>query len=44
LNAATPLHALGLDYNCLSFPHDGRADTLTDSVVTDAQVKPALLG
>jgi hypothetical protein len=40
---ATLLHALGLDHNRLTFPHEGRPDTLTDSVVTDAQVKHALL-
>jgi len=39
---ATLLHALGLDHNRLTFPHEGRADSLTDTVVTDAQVKPAL--
>jgi uncharacterized protein (DUF1501 family) len=40
---ATLLHALGLDHNRLSFPHEGRQDTLTDSVVTNAEVKHALL-
>jgi len=39
---ATLLHALGLDHNRLTFPHEGRADSLTDTVVTDAQVKHAL--
>jgi hypothetical protein len=40
---ATLLHALGLDHNKLSFPHEGRADTLTDSVVSSAEIVPALL-
>jgi hypothetical protein len=40
---ATLLHALGLDHNRLSFPHEGRQDTLTDSVVSNAEVKHALL-
>jgi uncharacterized protein (DUF1501 family) len=40
---ATLLHALGLDHNRLTYHHEGRPDTLTDSVVTDAEVKAALL-
>ena len=40
---ATLLHALGLDHNRLTYHHEGRPDTLTDSVVTDAEVKTALL-
>ena len=40
---ATLLHALGLDHNRLTYQHEGRPDTLTDSVVTDAEVKHALL-
>jgi uncharacterized protein (DUF1501 family) len=40
---ATLLHALGLDHNRLTFPHEGRPDSLTDSVVTNAEVKRELL-
>lgn len=40
---ATLLHALGLDHTRLSYPHEGRQDTLTDTVVTQAEVKHALL-
>ncbi|MBI2946663.1 MAG: DUF1501 domain-containing protein [Verrucomicrobia bacterium] len=40
---ATLLHALGLDHNRLTYPHEGRADTLTDSVVSEARVIPELL-
>jgi uncharacterized protein (DUF1501 family) len=40
---ATLLHALGLDHTRLSYPHDGRADTLTDVPVTNAVVKHELL-
>ena len=40
---ATLLHALGLEHTRLSYPHEGRMDTLTDSVVSSARVKPALL-
>jgi len=40
---ATLLHALGLDHELLTFPHEGRDDTLTDVVVTNAQVVPELL-
>jgi hypothetical protein len=41
---ATLLHVLGLNHNKLTFPHEGRLDTLTDSPVTDAEVQHALLG
>lgn len=40
---ATLLHSLGLDHMKLSFPHEGRQDTLTDVAVTDAEVKKELL-
>lgn len=40
---ATLLRALGLDHNRLTYPHEGRDDTLTDSVVTNARVVPELL-
>lgn len=40
---ATLLHALGLDHNRLSFPHEGREDTLTDSAVSQAEVIAELL-
>jgi len=40
---ATLLHALGLDHEQLTFHHEGRDDTLTDVVLTDAQVVPQLL-
>jgi uncharacterized protein (DUF1501 family) len=40
---ATLLHALGLDHTRLTFPHEGRDDTLTDFVVTRAEVVPDLL-
>jgi len=40
---ATLLHALGLDHERLSYPHEGRDDTLTDSVVTNAEVVEKLL-
>src|SRR5207237_7435684 len=30
---ATLLHALGLDHEQLTYPHDGRADSLTDAGV-----------
>lgn len=39
---ATLLAALGLDHTELSFPHEGRDDTLTDAPVTDAKVVKAL--
>jgi hypothetical protein len=41
---ATLLHALGLDHTRLTFPHEGRDDTLTDPEVTHARVVQALLG
>jgi Protein of unknown function (DUF1501) len=40
---ATLLSALGLDHERLTYPHDGRDDTLTDAVVTNAQVVDQLL-
>jgi hypothetical protein len=40
---ATLLHALGLDHKKLTYPHEGRDDSLTDVVVTDANVVPELL-
>jgi Protein of unknown function (DUF1501) len=40
---ATLLHALGLDHRKLSYPHEGRLDTLTDAEVTKAKVVPELL-
>ena len=40
---ATLLYALGLDHLRLSHPHDGRNDTLTDVVVSNAKVVPDLL-
>jgi Protein of unknown function (DUF1501) len=40
---ATLLQALGLDHLRLTFPHDGRDDTLTDAVVSHAQVVDELL-
>jgi hypothetical protein len=40
---ATLLHALGLDHTRLTFPHEGRDDNLTDSVVTRAEVVSELL-
>jgi Protein of unknown function (DUF1501) len=40
---ATLLHALGLDHEGLTYPHDGRNDTLTDSVVSHARLVPELL-
>lgn len=40
---ATLLHALGLDHTRLSYPHDGRADTLTDVPVTGARVRGELM-
>jgi hypothetical protein len=39
---ATLLHALGLDHERLVYPHAGRADSLTDAVVTQARVIPEL--
>ncbi len=40
---ATLLHALGLDHTKLTFPHEGRDDTLTDAAVTRAEVVEDLL-
>ncbi len=40
---ATLLHALGLDHRRLTFPHEGRNDSLTDVDVTKAHVVPELL-
>ena len=39
---ATLLHALGLDHRKLTFPHEGRLDSLTDVEVTKAKVVPEL--
>ena len=40
---ATLLHALGLDHRKLTYPHEGRLDSLTDAEVTKAKVVPELL-
>lgn len=40
---ATLLHALGLDHTRLTFPHEGRDDSLTDAGVTQAAVVDDLL-
>ena len=40
---ATLLHTLGLDHKKLTYPHEGRDDTLTDSPVTNARVVQQLL-
>ncbi len=40
---ATILHALGLDHQRLTYPHEGREDSLTDAAVTKAQFVPDLL-
>jgi len=40
---ATLLHALGLDHERLTYPHEGRPDTLTDAGVTHARVIEDLL-
>jgi hypothetical protein len=40
---ATLLQALGLDHRKLTYPHEGRLDSLTDAEVTKAQVVPELL-
>lgn len=40
---ATLLHALGLDHSRLTYPHDGRDDSLTDVDVTKARVVRELL-
>ncbi|MHC5537298.1 DUF1501 domain-containing protein, partial [Singulisphaera rosea] len=39
---ATLLNSLGLDHKKLTYPHDGRADSLTDSEVTKAKVVRSL--
>ena len=40
---ATLLHALGLHHTKLTFPHEGRDDTLTDVVVSQAEIERILL-
>jgi hypothetical protein len=40
---ATLLHTLGFDHTRLTYPHDGREDSLTDEVVSHAKVVPDLL-
>ena len=40
---ATLLHALGLDHNRLTYPHDGRDASLTDVAITKAKTVPELL-
>src|SRR5580765_4415630 len=40
---ATLLQALGLDHRKLSYPHDGRDDSLTDAPITDARPVAELL-
>jgi len=40
---ATLLHALGLDHERLTYPHDGRPGSLTDIAITKAKIVPALL-
>jgi hypothetical protein len=40
---ATLLHALGIDHAKLTFPHDGRLDSLTDHEVTGAKIISELL-
>jgi uncharacterized protein (DUF1501 family) len=40
---ATLLKALGLDHERLTYPNDGRDDSLTDAVVSDARCIDALL-
>jgi hypothetical protein len=40
---ATLLHALGLDHRKLTYPHEGRFESLTDPEVTKAHVVPDLL-
>ena len=40
---ATLLHQLGLDHDKLAWVHDGRPESLTDSVVTDARVVHELI-
>lgn len=40
---ATLLHALGIDHQRLTYPHDGRPGSLTDVAITQAKVVPELL-
>ena len=40
---ATLLHALGLDHLRLTYPHDGRDESLTDADITQAKVIDKLL-
>lgn len=40
---ATLLHTLGLDHQRLTYPHDGRPGSLTDTVITHADVVTSLL-
>jgi Protein of unknown function (DUF1501) len=40
---ATLLHALGLNHKKLTYPHDGRLESLTDAEVTKARVVDKLL-
>jgi hypothetical protein len=40
---ATLLLALGLNHRKLTYPYDGRPDSLTDAEVTKAKVVPSLL-
>jgi hypothetical protein len=40
---ATLLHALGIDHTKLTYPHDGRLESLTDHEVTGATLVPELL-
>jgi Protein of unknown function (DUF1501) len=40
---ATLLHALGLDHHKLTYPHEGRLDSLTDAEVTKAKIAKELL-
>src|SRR5260221_12801338 len=40
---ATLLHALGLDHTKLTYPHEGRDDTLTDGAVSRAEIARELL-
>ncbi|MCH2201028.1 MAG: DUF1501 domain-containing protein, partial [Fuerstiella sp.] len=40
---ATLLHQLGLDHDALTYLHNGREETLTDSVVSEARVVTELL-
>ena len=40
---ATRLYALGLDHRQLTYPHDGRDDSLPDAEVTKARVVHDLL-